>query len=161
MIFIGKSVGNSISLQTSLSVHNSVFWLKPINSTGFNKIVRYRVGWQRTQRPQFVYRALSLRSSNMNTTKARCLICYNIMRRLPASDQRSPCCDKRPRAVTKETPALLSLRTLGIYLPGVVAINIYVGLLIVKADIGLRKQLFEEIRRLFTKLVSVEGMWKN
>jgi len=55
---------------------------------------------------------------------------------------------------------LLSQRTLGIYLPGVVAINIYVGLLIVKADIRLRQQLFEEIRRLFTKLVSVEGMWK-
>jgi hypothetical protein len=80
---------------------------------------------------------------------------------MPESDQRSPCCDKRPRAVTKETPALLSQRTLGIYLPGVVAINIYVGLLIVKADIRLRQQLFEEIRRLFKKLVSVEGMWKD
>jgi len=98
----------------------------------------------------------------MNTTKAPCLICYNITRRLPSSDdQRSPCCDKKPRAVTKETPALLSQRTLGIYLPGVVAINIYVGLLIVKADIRLREQLFEEIRLLFTKLASVEGMWKN
>ena len=96
----------------------------------------------------------------MDTTETLCLICYNIMRRLPASDQRSPCCDKRPRAVTKETLALLSQRTLGIYLPGVVAINIYVGLLIVKADIRLRKQLFEEIRRFFTKLVSVEVIWK-
>jgi len=47
--FIAKSVGNSVSLQTSLSVYNSVFWLKPINSTRFNKIVRYRGGWQRPQ----------------------------------------------------------------------------------------------------------------
>jgi hypothetical protein len=37
-----------------------------------------------------------------------------------------------PIAVTKETPASLPHGTLGIYLPGVVAVVIYVGWLIVK-----------------------------
>jgi hypothetical protein len=78
------------------------------------------------------------------------------MRKLPASDQRIPCCGKKPTAVTKETPALLSQCTLGIYLPGVVAVNIYVGSLIVKAGVILTKQLFQDGRRLFTLLLSVK-----
>jgi hypothetical protein len=108
-----------------------------------------------------VYSTLSLRSGDINTTKAPRFIWNIIVGRLPASDQRSPCCGKKPRAVTKETPALLSQCTLGMYLPGVVAVNIYVGSLIVKAGIRLTKQLFEERQRLFTLLLFVEGMWKN